>query len=163
MSGSAERGDIDRTVALMEEYSRNDVKPNADTFSFALEALGKHLYRRTVHKPNQRLMVSVLEKADSLLTRMEEMGIAPTHNIVREYVELLCQTGDVKTATDVVLENLDKGLVNSKAIYCVAMANAKRMDFEIARKLAVSGSEPLPFLIENIDKEERKHKRQIEQ
>jgi hypothetical protein len=157
LSGGAERGDVDRTLFVLEEFSRNDVEPNADSFSFAFEALGKNIARRTRNPASKQMIESYLETADSFLTEMEERGIAPNHHIIREYVELLCLANEVETATSVVKETLaNGGLVNNKTIYRVAMAHAAAKNFAIARELTLTASEPLTFLLENIERAERR-------
>jgi pentatricopeptide repeat protein len=156
MSACAERGNVDFTFEVMDEFRRNNVEPNADAISFAFEALGKNLYRRR-HRPSELHFTWVLGKADLLLTFMEEKGIAPTHHIIREYVELLCQAKEVRLATDVIHDMIaNDGLVNNKTVYRVAMANAECGDFEVARKIAGLASEPLPYLLQNIKREELK-------
>jgi hypothetical protein len=141
----------------MEEFSRNDVEPNADSFSFAFEALGKNIARRTRNPASKQMIESYLETADSFLTELEERGIAPNHHIIREYVELLCLANEVETATSVVKETLaNGGLVNNKTIYRVAMANVTAKNFTIARELTLTASEPLPFLLENIERAEQR-------
>jgi hypothetical protein len=156
LSGGAERGDIDRTLFVLEEFPRNDVEPNADSFSFAFEALGKNIARRTRNPASKHMIESYLETADGFLTEMEERGIAPNHHIIREYVELLCMANEVVTATAVVRETMaNGGIVNNKTIYRVAMANVAGKNFDIARDLCLSASEPLPFLLENIERAEQ--------
>jgi hypothetical protein len=154
MSGSAERGDVDRVVALLEEYERNALAPDSCTLSFAFEALGKHLRRRTRNPATEQVIQSCLVTAESFLDTMEELGIAPTHYIIRNYVELLCQADQVETATDVVVDAVreDQELVNSKIIYRVALANANMGRFGEARDLADIWHEPIPYLLENIER-----------
>ena len=72
-SAGAERGDIDRTMAMLEEFEHNNIEPNADTFSFCFEAIWKNLDRRTRKVPTEEFIVSCLSEADNLLTMMEEM------------------------------------------------------------------------------------------
>jgi pentatricopeptide repeat protein len=164
MSGAAERGDIDRTLSLLEEFQRNGVAPDADSYSFAMEALGKHLSRRTKTPAGQRVKDQCLDTASELLTRMEDEGVLPTHHIIRDYVELLCRAGQVGVATDIVLESMElqttdnedspMPLVTDKTVYRVAMANAKQKNFEVARQVAACSSEPLPFLWRAIEARE---------
>jgi hypothetical protein len=164
LSGGAERGDIDRSLSLLDEFPRNDVRPDADSYSFALEALGKHLSRRTRKPAGPEVQSYCLETASSILAMMEDQGVAPTHHVIREYVELLCQTGQVDVATGVVLDSIEletgdaedglMPLVNNKVIYRVAMANAKQKKFDEARRLAGCSSEPIPWLLRAIEMNE---------
>jgi hypothetical protein len=153
LAGAAERGDIDRTMAILEDFSRNNMKPNDDSFSYALEALGKNLGRRTLTPPTVEMVDSCLAMADSLLSKMEESGISPTHHIIRDYVELLCHANEVETATSVIFEFLTHdGLVNDKSLYRVALANAELKRFDVARELAGCSREPMPFLLDAIER-----------
>lgn len=171
LSGAAERGDIDRTIFILEgEFPRNNLNPNADSFSFAMETLGKHISRRTRNPAGPELMASCLDQATEFLNMMEENGIAPTQHIIRDYLELLCRANEVDTATEIILEELSTSstspivLVSTKAVHCVAMANAKLGNFEIAREIAALASTTntdetaLPFLSESITKEEQRQR-----
>jgi len=169
LSGSAERGDIDRVVSILDEFPRNNLKPDADSFSFAMEALGKNLAKRTLNPPGVDDMAECLEHSSTFLSMMEEAEIAPTHHIIRNYVELLCRTHEVETATDVILEQSSKDVdgggesegapstVDSKAIHCVATSNVRIGNYDAARKVALcrNGQQTLPSLLEWIDSEER--------
>jgi pentatricopeptide repeat protein len=156
MSGAAERGDIDRTLSLLEEFDRNGLSPDADSYSFAFEVLGKHLSRRTKTPAGQQFKDQCLDTANTLLTRMENEGVLPSHHITRDYIELLCRAGQVGVATKIVLESVElqtmdnedgpMPLVTDKAIYRVALANAKEKNFDVARQVAACSAEPLPFL-----------------
>lgn len=156
MSGAAESGDIDRILSLLQEYSRNSIEADSDTFSFCFESLGKNLLRTERNPRTDDHVNACLIAADSFLTMMDEKDIVPNSHIIRNYVELLCQVDQIETATAIVLEaSSDLGLVCSKTIYRAAMANAKLRQFDVARKVAtcVSG-ENLPFLLQSIDREE---------
>lgn len=162
MSGAAERGEIHRVLSLLLEFDRSQVHPNADTFSFAFESLGKNLRRGRSRNPvTQDHKNACVIAAESFLTRMEANAISPTHHIIRDYAELLCLVGQVDTATSVLQQALgEEGLVSSKTIYRVALANAKIHKFDVAREVATWGTEePVPFLMSNIEREERLAKR----
>lgn len=151
-SAGAERGDIDRTMAMLEEFEHNNIEPNADTFSFCFEAIWKNLDRRTRKVPTEEFIVSCLSEADNLLTMMEEKDISPSHHVIRDYVELLCRTSEVETATGLVYEALgNNSFVNNKTLYRTAMANLNIQNIDEARKLANFTSEPLPFLMNAIE------------
>ena len=173
LSAAAERGDIDQVVSILEEFPKNNLQPDADSFGYALESLGKHLHRRSSTAPAS-VIADCLDQADSFLAAMEEDGIAPTGHIVRNYVELLCITGQLDIATDIVLEEASSReggdgarVVNSKAVHCVAMANAKRGNFRDARRIvscfygsgdaaATGTTGAIPFLLECIESEEKR-------
>lgn len=157
MSGAAERGDIDRILSLLQEFDKNNVEPDAETFSFGFESLGKNLRRRTRTPATQSHRDACLVAAESFLTMMDERDIDPTLHIIHDYIELLCLVDQVDTATTIALEasGENSGLLGSKTIYRVAMANASLGQFDIARKVARCGKgEPMPHLLANIDREE---------
>jgi len=164
LSAGAERGDIDRTLALLGEFPRNNAVPNADSMGFAFESLGRHLSRRTLNPAGPELRSACLEYADSFLTMMDEYGIEPNHHIIREYVELLCHAHEIDTASKVIMESVENEWpVCSKAIYVVSMANVKqRQDYEMARRIANCAAQPLPFLMENIEKHELRQSQALE-
>jgi len=157
MSSCAERGDIDRTLSLIDEmFPRNNLRPNADSFSFAFEALGKHIGRRKEKPLTERKVEQILQTASRLLTMMEDAGIPPSHHVIRDYVSLLCHAGDIEAATNLALEmKKEVGLVRGKTIYCVAMANLELQNYDAARRLASCALEPMPFLVEQINKREK--------
>ena len=156
MSGAAERGDVDRVLTLLQEFGRSNVVPDAETFSFCFESLGKNLRQRSRNPRTQDHLTACLVAAERFLTMMEERDIAPTHHIVREYVELLCLAGQVSTATSVVREVATvPGLLGSKTIYRVAMANAQANHIDVAKDVASLGErgEVNDFLLANIKRE----------
>jgi hypothetical protein len=156
LSATAERGDIDRMMATLDEFSRYNLELDSESFSFAMETLGKNLLRRKRKSASEEVTNRCLEAAAVYLNLMEENGIEPTRHIVREYVELLCFVGEVKTATRVVLDFLESGgAVHSKTIYRVAMANAKEGDLNMAKKIARYSVQPLPLLRDTIEQQEK--------
>lgn len=165
MSGAAERGDVDWVILLLDEFGRNDLQSDAESFSYAFEALGRKLAR---HQKNDDLTTQLVEEsielANSFLNKMDRQGIDPTEPIIRNYVEFLCVSGELRTAYEVVRQcattNTEDGtaaphLLNTKTVYRAAMANAKAGNLVEARELALAVSEPIPFLLENIAKLEQ--------
>jgi pentatricopeptide repeat protein len=158
MSAYAERGDVDRTLAVLEEFARHGLEPNVDSFSSAMEVLGKELYRRKKNY-GQKLVDKNIEAAGAILTMMEEQNVEPSSDVIRNYVELLCLAEEVETATDVVMDVLRSDQsrnVNNKTLYRVAIANADMGNFDVARKLASSTSEYIAVLHRNIDSKEQR-------
>jgi hypothetical protein len=122
---------------------------DSDSYSFAMEAIGKHLSRRTQSGTNEEIIQKVLAAADTILSDMERQEIPPTQYILRDYVEMLCYAKEVDTATSVVRElakSAEKDLLNSKIIYCVAVANAKLGNYAAAEEIANASPEPMPFI-----------------
>lgn len=158
MSAAAERGDVDRVLQFLQQFDRSGIEPNSDSYSFAFESLGKNLRKGRRRNPVTRdHKEACLIAAESFLAKMDEQGIAPTHHIIREYVEMLCLVGEVDTATIILKEAASEhGLVTSKSIYRVAMANAQVLHrFDVAREIAqLDGGTTLPWLLSSIDREE---------
>ena len=157
MSASAERGDTNTILSIWYDFDKYGVQPDADSFSFVFEALGKNLMRyKAKHKVPERHIQACILTAESFLGRMEDRGLEPTEHVIREYVEFLCQIEQIDTATEVVLDIAQQGgALNSKTIYRVSMANAKLRRFDMARKIAeCQGDTALPMLTNSIEREE---------
>jgi hypothetical protein len=166
MSGAAERGDIDRLLSILKDFERYNIAFDADTISFGFESLGKNLMRR--RKFNNTFLdqsrASTRDHIDAcmvvanvLLNHMDDHQVKTSDHIIRNYIEFLCLAGHVDTATSIIMEAVhEKGLVSSKSLYRVAMANAKLFRFEAARQVATCDNSiaPLTFLLESIDREE---------
>lgn len=167
LSAFAERGDVNHALSTLSSFETFGLKPNADSYSFAMEVLGKDVNRRKreyIHRKSNSFVGRAqldtnIDAADEILTRMEGEGIDPNSDIIRNYVELLCLADEVTTATAVVndlLQSKQKSVVNNKAIYRVAIANANLGNFEIARKLASVMTEPAPNLLRAIGSREQR-------
>jgi pentatricopeptide repeat protein len=161
MSGYAERGHTEQALEMLKIMEENNIQPNEDSFSFAIEVLGKDIHRRSLMGDTSHVHRN-LEFADLILTRMEEKGVEPSTFVVRQYVELLCQTGEIETATSVVdgcLSDDDNRatIVCNKSLYRVALANADRGNFEKAKELAGKMSEEVPVLHRKIRSKEQRH------
>ena len=169
MSGAAERGDIDRLLSLLKDFERYNVAFNADTISFGFESLGKNLMRRRnfnntfldqSRASTRDHIDACMVVANVLLNHMDDHQVKTSDHIIRNYIEFLCMAGHVDTATSIVMEAVqEKGLVSSKSIYRVAMANAKLFRFDIARQVATCDHSiaPITFLIDSINREESLH------
>jgi hypothetical protein len=165
MSSAAERGDIDRVLSVLKDFERYHIALNADTISYGFESLGKNLMRRRKYNSTflddsrdstRDHLDACMVVATVLLNHLDDMQLKTTSHIIRNYVEFLCLAGHVDTATSIVLEAVkEKGLVSSKAIYRVAMANAKMFRFDVARQVATCDHSvaPFNFLMESIDRE----------
>ncbi|KAL3919989.1 MAG: hypothetical protein SGILL_003479, partial [Bacillariaceae sp.] len=101
MSGYAERGETKQTLDLLALMDQNNIQPNEDSYSFAIEVLGKDIHRRKMTDDPSHVHRN-LEIADKILTRMEGSGIEASSFVIRQYIELLCLAGEVDTATTVV-------------------------------------------------------------
>jgi pentatricopeptide repeat protein len=149
MSSYAERGETERIMSILDIMEDNGIQPNADSFSFAIESLGKDIHRRKKWSDTAFLRRS-LENVKTILDTMDDYGVPPSSDVIRHYVELLCLTGEVETATSMVEEliadNSNASSVNSKTIYRVALANAEKGDLRRANELASKMSEYIPIL-----------------
>jgi pentatricopeptide repeat protein len=159
LSSFAERGDVLDALHVLDIMRRYGLKPNADSYSFAVEVLGKDMVRRNrVH--DFAWVQRSIDTADSLLTKMEENETAPSSDVIRNYVELLCIAGEVSTANAVVddcLSNERRSLISNKTLYRLATANADAGNFEIAKRLASMTSEVIPVLHRKIKSKEQRY------
>jgi pentatricopeptide repeat protein len=153
MSAYSERGEMENAMDVLNLMEDIDIYPNEDSYSFALEALGKDVVRFQSKEDSSHLHKNV-EIAGIILTRMEKNGVEPSVDVIRNYLELLCLAGEVETATSVVEQclstNNDRSKINNKSIYRVAMANAEACNFERAKALSKMTSEELPLLDKKI-------------
>ena len=158
MSAYAERGDTNQTIGILDTIKELGMTPNGDSYSFAIEGLGKDIHRRK--KMEDRAWVHKnIEIAANVLSMMEADGIAPTIDVVRNYVELLCMAGEVSTATSLVQDLLSDGQIdsiNNKTLYRVALENAHAGDIETAKDLASMTSESIPVLHRKIRSKEQR-------
>jgi pentatricopeptide repeat protein len=161
MSGYSERGDTEQAMEVLNLMKQFNIQPNEDSYSFALEVLGKEIHRKHLQDDPSHVHRS-LETADLVLTKMEKDGINPSSFVVRQYVELLCQTKQVGTATALVEDclsdekNKDR-LVCNKSLYRVALANAAVGNCQKAKELAGHMSEQIPLLRRIIHSKEQRH------
>ena len=155
MSACAENGDVDRTFSvLFDDFKRNNIDLNEESFSFAMEALA--VSSRTDDIADEK--VSRLEAAEELLNMMEARDIKINHNVFHEYVRVLLNYGQLEMATAATLDAYEtKGFeVENKTI--VLLVNAHGGDdgnYEKARELAGRTTEPFDFLATRIDRWER--------
>ena len=173
LSSAAERGDIDRILSILHDFDRYGTAFNADTISFGFESLGKNLSRRRRYNPTfldssnaatRDHIGACMVVANALLNQMDDYQIETTDHIIRNYIEFLCRAGYLDTAATIILEaSQKKGLVSSKSIYRVAIANAKAFKFDVARQLAHCNvnSEPLQFLLDAITREENLYEKAV--
>lgn len=161
MSSYAERGDVYDTLRILNIMQNHGIDADIRTYSFAVEVLGKNIHRWG-KKDNPALVQENLDHADRVLGMMETSGIAPSRDLLRNYVELLCIADEIATANMVVddlLSNAEKAPVCSKILYRVAMTNATIGDIRRARHLASFVSDDIPVLMKKIRSKEERFKR----
>lgn len=172
MSAYAERGDVDKTLALLNEFKRNDWNPNANTFSFALESVGKATGRlvnnknlRMGQKKREAMIADWMQATDNILNMFEDRqekdaDLEATSHVIRNYVEFLCHADQVETATmlvDDLLERGERSTLDNRVLFRVAVANAEIGNFAAARRLSEATSESLPFIRQKIDQIEQQN------
>lgn len=159
MSSYAERGDVNEVLRVMQTIREFELKPNQDSYAFAMEVLGKDLHRRKSLK-DKSLVHQNIEKASSLLASMEEEGVQPSADFVRNYVELLCMGNELNTATELIQDCLAtdamKSVISNKTLYRAAMAHADVGNMDMAKELAAQTSEVIPVLIRKIKSKEQR-------
>eukprot|EP00980_Cylindrotheca_fusiformis_P007950 scaffold1697_cov120-Cylindrotheca_fusiformis.AAC.32 len=159
LSSYAERGDVNETGRVFKAMRDFDCQPNQDSYAYSMEALGKDLHRRKSSTDRSWVQKNT-EIAGSLLATMDEEGVSPSADFVRNYVELLCLASELETATSLIENCLStdemKSIVNNKSLYRVALANAETGNIEIAKKLASATSEEIPILHRKIRSKEQR-------
>eukprot|EP00536_Pseudo-nitzschia_multiseries_P000602 jgi/Psemu1/179031/e_gw1.7.165.1 len=161
LSSYAERADPKDAVGILDVMSDNGIEPNADSYSFVIEALGRDIKKR-LKIDDQSYKQRNIEVADTILSMMEGKGIPPTTHVIRNYVELLCLAGEIETATSIVEEYLKSEdpetrlVVNNITTYRVATENAALGNFDIARNLASMMTEYVPALHRGIRSREQR-------
>lgn len=160
LSAAAERGDLGRAGNIFLEFDNYRLEPNADSFCFVFEAIGKHIRANRPRKQvfRERNMAALIATARSFVERMEKLGIAANKEILRNYIEILIATGQQEKANSIVFGARDTGApLNSKTIYRVAMMNARAQKFDIAYQMARIRSPVSDVLCRNITGEEARH------
>jgi pentatricopeptide repeat protein len=157
MSCYAERGDVSDVLFLLETLRSNNLSPDTNSYSFAIEVLGKNIHRWD-KSSNPAMVQQNLDHADSILGMMENDGILPSRDLLRNYVELLCITGESDTANMVIEDMLSNApeSVCSKTLYRLAMANTDRGNFDRARYLASQITDEIPIVFKKIRSREQR-------
>jgi len=151
MSCYSERGDTLDVFGILDHMVLKGISPDCNSYSFAMEALGKCIHRRRLHDKPSKIQEN-LDHADRILCMMEENHVLPSTDFVRNYVELLCLVGETKTADALVDDMLEQfpESVCSKTLYKLAVTNAEQGEFERAKKLASRITDHIPTLMSKI-------------
>jgi pentatricopeptide repeat protein len=161
LSSYAERGDPKDTVEILDVMTENDIEPNADSYSFVIEALGRDIKRR-LKTNDQDYIQRNISIANTVLSMMEGKGMAPNTHVIRNYVELLCLGGEIETATSIVEDYLSstessvRNTVNNITIYRVASEHVTLGNCERAKALAEKMTERVPALHRRIKSKEQR-------
>ena len=171
MSSYAWKGDIPSSLDQLGAAIEIGILPNVDTFSYALESVGKGTKRAIDNKnasmddvKRQSIVDENVKAADTILAYFEKAvdsegkPLEPNHTFVRNYVEFLCLIGQIETATMVARDFLEQGkkngmrLVDNKTLSRVSIANASVGNFETARCFLACMSESLPHIENKVDR-----------
>jgi hypothetical protein len=170
LSAHAWHGSPKECLALLDLFHEKEWSPDIDSFTFALEAVGKSSKRIVMSEslkkdPGKRknLLDWHLEIAEYILNQVEETRdkqgnpIQLNKRFIRNYVEFLCLLDDHKTAGLVAIDFMEQAgrleqIVDNKTLLCIAVAHAKKGDFDLARQFVASFSERLPFVDIKIDR-----------
>ena len=161
LSSYAERGDPRDAVEILELMEENDIEPNADSYSFVIEALGRDIKKR-LKSQDQDYIERNISIANTVLSMMEGKGMPANTHVIRNYVELLCMGGEVDTATSIVEDYLKsddpdfRNIVNNITIYRVAAEQTTLGNFEKAKGLADQMTEYVPALHRRIKSKEQR-------
>ena len=166
MSAYAERGDPSDAADILNLMIEYDIKPNADSYSFVIEGLGRDIKKR-LKQDDESYKQKSIKIADSILSMMEESGTAPTTQVLRHYVELLCLAGEIQTATSIVKDFLsssrnnkdEERKINNITIYRIAVENARVGNYDVAKELASMTTEVIPALYRKIFSREKNKKK----
>ena len=161
LSGYAERGDPRDAVEILELMAENDIDPNADSYSFVIEALGRDIKKR-LKSNDQDYIERNISIANTVLSMMEGKGMPPNTQVIRNYVELLCMGGEIDTASSIVEDYLRsddlefRNIVNNITIYRVVSEHTALGNFERAKALAEQMTEYVPALHRRIKSKEQR-------
>lgn len=159
MSACAELGDVDRAFATWDDFNTYNIEPNADTYSFLLEALAVNMSPLEKQDDAHRMQDDApgrLDAASAILSLMEGNGVKKCQHCIGNYVQLLCNVGRLDAATEFLLDSVEKKeLVGNRILCIVAKNNAKAGNFDIARLLASKTTEHFGYLDHRINEIEK--------
>ena len=156
-------GDVDRAFATFDDFDVSELKPNADSFSYHLEALALDVSEET-HRSGEAIedrVMSRVDAAESVLALMKEDGFPLCNHALHEYVRLLCFAGDTDKALTSIDEALETNLlVADKTLLFLATKFGATGQIEAARDLASKTTDRWHFLEKRIDTWEKQFKAQ---
>ena len=158
LSAAAELGDVDRAFATFDAFDLYEIEPNADSFSFLLEALAQSVNPRKQKDEERRKLDAPgrMDAASAILSLMEESGVPMCQNCTEHYAQLLYNVGRLDAATEFLLDSLERGdPVNNRIIILMAKNNAMEGNLELARLLATKTTEHFGHLDHRIDEIEK--------
>lgn len=149
-SGYAELGQVNRAFAMFDDFTKYQLDPDEDTYSYMMEALSK------ASGGDMQTSASLLAKyytaAEWLINTMTEKDVVINHHTLHYYVHTLGNLGEFDAAQSAVLDALDVGLnVSNKTLTMLISECGERGDLDMARFFASKLSEPLHFVEKRIE------------
>lgn len=160
MSFYAYRGDVTNVFHILKTMRSRNIKPDIHSYSFAMEVLGKHILALTSNATPYQLQVA-WDHATNILDEMEKDDVLISRDLLRNYIELLCVTGESNLADSVVDDMIrdSPDLVCSKTLYTLIKVNVDNRDFDRARTLARQIRDDIPTIWNMISRQEQRHHR----
>jgi hypothetical protein len=158
LSAAAELGDVDRAFATFDDFDLYEVEPNADTYSFLLEALSVSVSFRVQKSEEQRKLDAPgrMDAASAILSLMEENEVRMCQHCIEHYARLLYNVGRLDAATEFLLDSLERGdPVSNRIIIVMSKHNAMAGNIEVARLLVTKTTEPFGHLEHRITEIEK--------
>ena len=142
--GHGMKRDIDNAFFVFENFARLNLRPDANTFSFLMEALYIDTKSRfpleagTQPTFNPQDVDDVVAAAQIILDSIDESGVKKTKSFFYEHIRLLYTLGLLEEAKSAIEEAVSTGTaVPMASLFVLASRFALLGDFESAR--AVSG------------------------
>lgn len=160
MSFFAFRGDVTNVFHILQSMRSHKIKPDINSYSFAMEVLGKHILSLEKNPTPYQLQTN-LDHARDILDDMEKDGILLSRDLLRNYIELLCVTGESAMANLVVDDMIrdSPDVVCSKTLYRLIKESVDNGDFERARTLAALIRDDIPTIWNRIRRQEQRYRR----
>ena len=162
--GFGMRKDLDSAFNIFDDFFRYGIRPDANTFSFLMEALYLDTKERFSAKAPDSVpdeVEDVLGAIEIVLNSMRAAGVEKSSHLIHEHVRLLCVVGKVEEAKIVLDEAIaNRTRVSMGSIVSTAMSFARSGNFEMARTVAgltdIAGcGKPPTYLIPWIDNVEK--------
>lgn len=161
--GYGMKKDINTAFNVYDDFVTYNLKPDANTFSFLMEAL--YLDSKEFFSPGQDVKPEdidyAIDGAAMIQKSMNESGIEKSNHFMHEYIRVLCTTGRLDDAKSMLDEAIEcRSPVEMGSIVLIASDYAGKGDFEMARSVANSSvmagcGKPPSFLIHRINKLQR--------
>lgn len=156
--------DLNNAFYVFEELPRFDLKPDANTFAFLMEALYVDIKSKSSYNPNLAQgnapdMNDFIGASQIIIDAMEEAGVEKTMHVYSEHIRLLCTFGMLDDAKRLLEEAIaTETPVPKGAIFLLGTKFVESGDFDSARAVAglsvAAGCGEFPKLANIINKAE---------